>query len=235
MIPQSSGKIYLSHERGITQEGNDHRSYHTFNFGSYYHEHKEAIGNLLFLNDDTLNMGVHMKTFVKQGTSLLLLPIVGGLKYKSETSGEISGFVEAGRICLLKPDAAIEVEISNPYTTELVNFLQIGINLALDHLHYSIGEFDLESHPDCLLPLLFSGEGKTKYNLGSIGKFGGRTSGNYPVGNPAAGVFAFVIDGVFEVQDRLLQSRDGLALWDVQEVEFEALSQEAIILFLEMT
>lgn len=234
MIPQSKGKIFLSSQRGLTQESNNYRSYHTFNFGSYYNEHKEAIGSLLFFNDDTLNASARTKTLVKQGTSLLLLPIVGGLKYIDETSGKISGFVEAGQICLLRPDATIKVTISNPYTTELVNFLQIGISAELDQIHYGVGELDLASHPDCLLPLLFSEEGKMTYVLGSIGKFEGRASGRYSVRNPTSGVFAFVIDGVFEVQDRLLASRDGLALWDVHEVEFEALSHEAIILFLEM-
>jgi hypothetical protein len=42
MTPQSQGKIYLSQHRVLTQEGNDYRSYHTFNFGTYHHEEKET-------------------------------------------------------------------------------------------------------------------------------------------------------------------------------------------------
>ncbi|WP_165699302.1 pirin family protein [Hymenobacter jejuensis] len=46
--------------------------------------------------------------------------------------------------------------------------------------------------------------------------------------------FAFVVAGAFEVEGRLLHERDGLALWDVQEVELEALSNDALVLVLEL-
>ena len=47
------------------------------------------------------------------------------------------------------------------------------------------------------------------------------------------GVFVFVIDGAFEVSNRLLQARDGLAITKASQVEFESLSNEAIIMFIE--
>jgi hypothetical protein len=37
-----------------------------------------------------------------------------------------------------------------------------------------------------------------------------------------------------EVQYRLLQAGDGLALWNLAEIEMEALSKEAIILVMEV-
>ncbi len=229
-IPQSQGKIYVSSQRGITQQGNDYRSYHTFNRGTYFAQHKEAVGNLLFFNDDTLNGGAHTTTWVQQGTSLLLLPVVGGIAYK----GESNGFVEAGQACLLHPVKDIAVEISNPYRNELVNFFQIGLQVSIEPVKGSVGVFDLEMYPNCLLPMLFYENRNSNIVLGSIGKFGGRQSGSYTLKNPTAGVFAFVIEGVLEVEDRLLESRDGLALWGVEEVAFEALSPEAILLLLAM-
>lgn len=47
------------------------------------------------------------------------------------------------------------------------------------------------------------------------------------------GVFAFVIEGAFEIQGRLLEAKDGLALWNDNEIEMEALSNGAIILLIE--
>ncbi|WP_409034090.1 hypothetical protein [Runella sp.] len=68
-----------------------------------------------------------------------------------------------------------------------------------------------------------------------MGKFGGREEGIYTVRNPERnGVFIFVIEGAFEVQNRLLHPRDGLSLTHVTEVEFEALSNDAILLVLEV-
>jgi redox-sensitive bicupin YhaK (pirin superfamily) len=44
----------------------------------------------------------------------------------------------------------------------------------------------------------------------------------------------YVIEGAFEVQYRLLHARDGLALWEAERVEWEALSNDAILLVLEV-
>jgi hypothetical protein len=44
----------------------------------------------------------------------------------------------------------------------------------------------------------------------------------------------FNIQGMFEVQGRLLQTGDGLGLWNEPgDVELEALSNEAIVLLIE--
>ena len=44
----------------------------------------------------------------------------------------------------------------------------------------------------------------------------------------------FVIEGAFEVQGTLLHARDGLALWGTDKLEKEALSNDAIILLIEL-
>ena len=66
-----------------------------------------------------------------------------------------------------------------------------------------------------------------------MGKYDGRREGVFKLTKDTHTVFAFVIEGAFEVQNRLLHARDGLGLWNLDEVEFEALSNEAIILLIE--
>ena len=48
------------------------------------------------------------------------------------------------------------------------------------------------------------------------------------------GFFAFVIEGAFELEGRLLHARDGLALWNLEKIEWEALSGGAILLVLQV-
>lgn len=230
MIPQHPAKIFPARQRGLTQIKDDFRAYHTFNFPPYFDENKEAPGNLLFLNDETLNIGVESKTEISESDALLLLPLVGGVSYQ----GAYQGLVEAGEACLLSAGQKSQLTLSNPYSSELINFLQIGIRTAASQELHALCAFDLANEVNTLLPLRFSGEASRLIHIGSIGQFVGRNSAKYQPVNPRGGVFAFVIDGVFEVQDRLLQARDGLALWEVEEVEFEALSDQAILLFLEM-
>ena len=67
-----------------------------------------------------------------------------------------------------------------------------------------------------------------------LGRFAGRAETVYPLRTPGAGVFVFVLAGAFEVASRLLHEKDGLALWDVAEIELEALSNDALLLVLEL-
>ena len=69
---------------------------------------------------------------------------------------------------------------------------------------------------------------------GFIGQFDGREEAVYTLKDPKNGAFIFVIEGAFEVQNRLLESRDSLALWSVGNLELEALSNNALILLLEI-
>lgn len=72
------------------------------------------------------------------------------------------------------------------------------------------------------------------YYTFNFGRYNGRAEAIYRVGNPANGVFAFVIQGVFEIANRLLHSKDALALRGFEEIEFEALSNDAIVVLMEV-
>ena len=51
---------------------------------------------------------------------------------------------------------------------------------------------------------------------------------------PGGDEFVFIIEGAFEVQNRLLEARDGLSLWNLSKLEFEALSNDAILMIIEV-
>jgi quercetin 2,3-dioxygenase len=67
-----------------------------------------------------------------------------------------------------------------------------------------------------------------------IGKYDGRKKGIYSLQNKNNGIYCFVIEGAFEIQDRLLHAKDGLAIWNTDEIDFEALSNGAILLLFEL-
>ncbi|HLO38529.1 MAG TPA: hypothetical protein VK173_08565, partial [Lacibacter sp.] len=68
----------------------------------------------------------------------------------------------------------------------------------------------------------------------SVGKFSGRAETVYYTERSSANVFVFVLEGAFEVEGRLLHARDGLALWQATSVEMEALSNDALVMVVEM-
>lgn len=121
-MKQTTAQIYLADQRGCSPM-DWFRSFHTFNFGAYFHENKMPFGALHLLNDDTLAAEKSLTMKVESDTEVLILPLVGGFEYKNRIGQQ--GFVETGQALTLILEIGMSYEIMNPYEAELINFLQI--------------------------------------------------------------------------------------------------------------
>lgn len=235
MNTQTEAQIYLADQRGRSKT-DFFRSYHTFNFGQYVAEGRTPFGPLHLLNDDTLRAGASLTMRVEQPMEVLLLPVSGGLEYKSDWA--TGGFVEPGQAQLLSLPAGMTYSVSNPYETESINFIQLWLTTPSAEASPAIRQtnFDLTTK-NTLLPLFGRADGET---VGFIGQYAGRQDDTYSVtlvaNGPAKGIFVFVLQGAFEVANRLLHEKDSLALQYRQDdvLEFEALSNDAIVLLIEL-
>lgn len=227
-------KIFLADERG-KNETPHMRSFLTFNFGTYYNQHKTAFGKLYAFNDDTLAPGHRISTHIDQSGYLLLLPIVGCIAY-ADNAGDKT-MLQAGQLLITAVKPGRIVEIQNPMD-ELVNYLQIRIKSdgAADNDLWLL-DFDLDAAQNSIASFTLDSTIIDTNRLPvsvAIGKFDGRKELIYTPLRKDHGVFLFAIDGAFEVQKRLLHPRDGLGLWAPDAVEAEALSNEAILFLLEV-
>ncbi|GLU50579.1 pirin family protein [Dyadobacter frigoris] len=236
MITQTEGQIYLAGQRGCSQLS-WFRSFHTFNFGLYQDQNREPFGNLQVFNDDTLAAGKSFKMQLEENTEVILLPVVGAIEYKNSL-GE-TGILEAGQMQIFSAAKGMEYEIINPYETELINFIQLFLTNNQHSFIPKMQEINIDLEiRNQLFPLFSQGQnGLTTHQgtFGYIGKYSGRQEDLYQLKNPENGIFVFIIEGAFEVQNRLMEARDGLSLWNLDELEFEALSNDAIILILEVS
>jgi redox-sensitive bicupin YhaK (pirin superfamily) len=227
----SKAKIFLGSERGHT-ETDWFRSYHTFIFGAYQSESKTPFGPLYVLNDDTLGGGKRLSLTVEEDSLVILLPTVGAVDYKDSLGNAAT--VCAGQVQAMRTPKGTTVYFSNPFEEALVNFLQLWIKApaaavpAPDHF-----SFDLEKQKGLLVELFPGADSALKLPKAFLTKMMGRGEIGYDL-SPGAGLFVFVLQGAFEVQNRLLEGRDSLALWDAEKIEIEALSNEAILLLLEL-
>ncbi|MBL7817759.1 MAG: hypothetical protein JNL70_22315 [Saprospiraceae bacterium] len=229
---QTEAKIYLSEQRGCTQT-EAFRSFHTFNFGSFFQESKKNWGVLQTINEETLVGNGCIEQAIEAQTTVVLLPIVGTIDVANgyNTEGSYAGVGEAYFFTTVDEDW---LRVSNPYEREEVSYLQIRLQNAdcQPYNNETITNFAFEKYKNRLLPYCPQKEKQTVW--GSIGQFDGRAESVYCLKNPQNNVFVYVIEGVFEVQNRLLHARDGLALWHLETVELEALSNDAVILLIEM-
>ncbi len=121
MDTSTQAQLFLADQRGCSETG-FFRSYHVFNFGSYTAEARDPFGTLRVLNDNTLAAGHGITMRVEQPTDILILPLLGGLEYKSAAG---NGFLETGQAQLFSLSNGMDYAINNPYETESINYLEI--------------------------------------------------------------------------------------------------------------
>lgn len=226
------GKIFLADQRGL-RENELFRCYSTFNFEEFQHEHKTPFGRLLALNDETLAPGHRLPLLALQDTYLLVLPLTGAVEILSATAPALT--VDVAELQLLLLPAGTSVELHNPYNADLINFLHVWLT-ADEPLIPSVQRFtfDLQNHANHLVEIIAPSFTPALPCCVSLGRFDGRQEAIYKLNAVTEQLFAFVIAGAFEVEGRLMHEKDGLALWETNEIELEALSNGALILLLNM-
>jgi quercetin 2,3-dioxygenase len=232
---QPKAKIFLSDERGCS-EADWFRRYSTFNFGNYFNEHKYPFQNLFVLNDETIAGGHSINFVVEECSHILLLPVVGSVLCNVNQS--IESIVHPGQLNLLEVNKTDVVELSNCYKDELINFIQVWIKTNR-HDYTNTGQlfnFGLDENKNNLIAITEPNTLAKNVPVVSIGKFAGRNEATYNLQNKQNSLFIFVIQGVFEVQGRLLHAKDGLGfLNEPEDIEIEALSNDAILFIVEFS
>lgn len=230
-MKHTPGKIFLAEQRGLI-ESPYFRRFCTFQFGQFQAEDKEAFGPLQALNEEMLGGGQQLDFPVREAAFILVLPLTGAVRVRHSSSAAVT--VEVGELQILSVAVESQLTFENPYASETIHFLQLWVKASLTDALISGGRFpfDLSAQPNCLMDVL-APDGLLPFKV-NLGQFAGRVETVYRLGNPQARFFAFVLAGAFEVEGRLLHPNDGLALWDTTAVELEALSQDAVVLILEV-
>jgi len=225
---KSPGKIYLANQRGFVESSVLQR-YSTFNFEKYYDEDAQPFGDLFLLNDDSI-AGGKLTFFLSKADSLqIFIPITGVVDIVSNGKEYA---VKTGQIQVLNLGKGEVLEISNPHQGDTINYIQIGIRTDMFLLRHSemLFNFYFEKDKNKLIEIISNP--KLPFIL-SAGVFSEKQETVYKMQSPESSFYAFIIDGAFEIEGRLLNTRDGLAIWDRENVEIEALDNNAIVLMLE--
>jgi redox-sensitive bicupin YhaK (pirin superfamily) len=236
MIRQVQGKIFLAEERGLN-ETEGFASFNTFNFGNYFSEHKKPVGDIYVLNDDVLEGGSSLRMLVEEPSYIIVLPVIGAVKYEDSLGNH--SMLAAGQVQVSVAEKGTTMKFTNPFPGYAVNFLEIWIrkpdrkensSLFNTHTFENVSEY-----PDTMLPLYKSSQGDhdLKHSF-TVGKFSGRGETLLKPQKEKGDFFIFVLEGAFEVEGRLLHRRDALVLYNAEEAEAEALSNDALLLVVEL-
>jgi quercetin 2,3-dioxygenase len=210
--------IYLSENRNCIQTETI-RSFITLpnlKINSTFESIFRFTDTTLFANETSI-------IIAEKNSVLILLPLVGAIEILSNENNKI---VNSGEIACIFVQKGNKIYIHNPYENDLINYLEIWVKCdKIKEEKIVKSTLDLEKNKNKLVEI-----SNEEFHIKvRIGKYGGREEGVLQVKNSA---FVFVINGVFEVQNRLMESRTGLSLTNISELDFEGLAQENIILII---
>jgi hypothetical protein len=225
------GKIFVADQRGLVQTASFQR-HATLNFGDFYHEHRQPLGHLLAVNEESLAGGATLALSATETVHVVLLPITGTVEVllANET---LASAVEQVRVLTLPAGATFRLR--NPYPDHLISLLHLWVRADAPvsaPTARPAASFTFGGLADRLAPLL-PATAELPFTL-SLGRFAGRREATYALA-PGRLFFGCVLAGAFEVEGRLLHAQDGLALWDAAApIELEALSNDALLLVLDV-
>ena len=182
---------------------------------------------LQFFNEEITAPKHKQTNLIASESEIFIVPLFGGVEYKDCLGNE--KFIRVEQIQRFTVQKGMSYEISNPFE-ENVSYLQMGFNAKKQGFQNNSKPVDFDLTQKNQLISLF----KTRNSHGFIGIYEGRKEGFYKLKNPSNVIFVFVINGAFEVENRLLESKDGLRLQEIDNIEWEALSENAILLVLEI-
>lgn len=227
MIQKHLAQIYKADFRGVTASDNFKRLT-TFNFEDYYDDSRKPFGSLRVLNEEILAPKHTQTTLSESDRDVFILPLFGGVDYKDNLGN--TAFIRVEQIQHITAQKGVSFELYNPFEDENVSYLQMEFDAKNQVFESNSKPFDFGLTNKNELISLFETSGV----LGFIGIYEGRKEGLYKLKNASNGIFVFVINGAFEVENRLLESKDGLCLQQINTIEWEALSENAILLVLEI-
>ena len=243
-IPNTDSKImentvlHKADTRGVANHGwlNSH---HTFSFANYHNPERMHFGVLRVLNDDIVDEGMGFGTHPHDNMEIISIPLEGDLEHK-DSMGNVA-VIKNGDIQVLSAGTGITHSEYNKNSDKKVKFLQIWVfpnkrNVTPRYDQITLKEEDRKNKLQQVLSPSENDEGVWIHQNAwfHLGKFEKDVTVDYQLKDPKNGVYAFVLNGDFKINEQELNSRDGLGIWDIKELKLTASSENAEILLMEV-
>jgi quercetin 2,3-dioxygenase len=154
--------------------------------------------------------------------SVLILPFIGDLTLKAANYDLV---IDENKGLFLRNLRETNFEIQNIYENDIVNFLYIPFSENQTSAPFDSVLLNIEANKN-----MWHIIGSDIY----IGQWEGRKKGNFTINTKnIESALIYCLSGVFEVNDRLLEQKDSLEIIHGDNIEFEALADNSILLIIQ--
>jgi len=226
--------LHKAGTRGDANHGWLH-SRHTFSFAGYYNPERVNFGLLRVLNDDIVSAGMGFGTHPHDNMEIISIPLEGDLEHK-DSMGTVS-VINHGDIQVMSAGTGITHSEYNKNKDKPVKFLQIWIfpnvmNVKPRYDQITLNLADRHNRLQQILSPNHDDEGVWIYQNAwfHLGRFDKGFTAEYEIKAKGNGVYVFILSGNIIVQDNELISRDGMGIWNTENLTITANSESEFLL-----
>jgi redox-sensitive bicupin YhaK (pirin superfamily) len=226
--------LHKANTRGVADHG-WLKSYQSFSFAGYYNPDRINFGALRVLNDDIVTGGMGFGEHPHDNMEIISIPLEGELQHK-DSMGNVAT-IKAGEIQVMSAGTGIYHSEYNSDPTNPAKFLQIwlfpnqrNVKPRYDQIILDNGnkrnEFVqiLSPNADDAGVWIYQ---NAWFNLGRFDKDNIQT---YALHQKENGVYIFVLKGQIQVSGQVLETRDGLGVWETDSIEVKAMDDAEFLM-----
>ncbi len=214
------------------------KSYPTFSFGDYYNPERLSFGALRVFNDDVVEGSKGFGIHPHDNMEIISVPISGRLEHKDTLGNQ--AIVESYDIQVMNAGTGLFHSEFNDLKDEESSFLQIWIypnqrNTPADYNKITFNTADrINKFQQLVSP-------NKQDNCGFINQDAWITIAVFDANREEVltprsgnGLYIFVINGSILINDHLLNTRDGIGLWESEKVSLKIIADKTEILVIEV-
>lgn len=212
----------------------------TFSFGAYYNPDRMGFGALRVLNDDVIAGEKGFGDHPHDNMEIITIPLEGALAHKDSLGNEV--VIRAGEIQVMSAGTGLYHSEYNYDDNEPVKSLQIWLYPNQRNVTPRYDQARIDTQERNTLHQILSpdetGGGVWIYQDAwfSMGKFDQGIQTSYQLKDADNGVYVFVISGEVTVNGEHLSPRDGMGIWNTEQLVILAeTDMEVLVMEVPMT
>jgi quercetin 2,3-dioxygenase len=232
--------LHKADTRGDANHGWLH-SKHSFSFANYYNPERMHFGVLRVLNDDTVAAGMGFGTHPHDNMEIISIPLEGDLEHKDNMGN--AKVIKNGDIQVMSAGTGIQHSEYNKNKDSQVKFLQIWVfpnkkNVTPRYDQITLKQEDRHNKLQQILSPNADDAGVWIHQNAwfHLGKFDKDIIKEYTIKGKGNGLYIFNLSGTLQVNNQIVNTRDGYGVWDIDKVTLKADSDtEFLIMEVPMT
>lgn len=214
-------------------------SWHSFSFGGYYNPERIHFGALRVLNDDTVSGGMGFGKHPHDNMEIISIALEGELEHR-DSMGNVA-VIREGDVQVMSAGTGIYHSEYNKNSDRLTRFLQIWVfpnkrNVTPRYDQISLDSGKLKNNLFQILSPNEEDDGVWIHQDAwfSMGNFDAGHAAEYTLKKAGNGIYVFIIEGEWKLQNQKYSRRDGIAFTDTDILELQSESDNARILIMEV-